>query len=171
MFIDVHLYSDSFVLEKVGWTSTTKGCPGAFTCLNLVLLRVSFPSRDTNIGLMRKEKKSLYTKTIYSTTVKYSDTGPKWSHPGLHRLLKVPITLWGKKKSQKYVTTHTNMSRRNEVKTFFRFRLMTLWILIFLKKFAQEETRYYEICDVIYGTKVCRVNLGEQGNQEAIMVL
>ena len=83
MFIDVHFYSDSSVLEKVGWVSTTKGCPGAFTCLNLVLLRVSFPSRDTNIGLMRKEKKSLYTKTIYSTTVKYSDTGATWSHPGL----------------------------------------------------------------------------------------
>ena len=72
-----------FQYSKVGWTSTTKGCAGAFTCLNPVLLRVSYPSRDTNIGLMRKEKKPLYTKTMYSTTVKYSDTVPMWGHPGL----------------------------------------------------------------------------------------
>ena len=36
---------------------------------------MSFSYRDTKIGLIRKEKKPLYTKTIYSTTVKYSDTG------------------------------------------------------------------------------------------------
>ena len=75
-----------FQYSKVGWVSTTKGCPGASTCLTPGLLRVSFPSRDTNIGLMRKEKKSLYTKTIYSTTVKYRDTGLKWGHPGLLQL-------------------------------------------------------------------------------------
>ena len=40
-------------------------------------LRVSFSYRDTKIGLIRKEKKPLYTKTIYSKTVKYNDTGPE----------------------------------------------------------------------------------------------
>ena len=72
-----------FQYSKVGLASTTKGCPWASTCLNPVLLRVSFPSRDTNIGLMRKDKKPFYTKPIYSTTLKYSDTGPMLCHPAL----------------------------------------------------------------------------------------
>ena len=90
---------------------------------------------------------TLQTFSVYMFIVARS---PCWS-----KVLKCPWP-FGQKKSQKYFTTHTNMSRRNEVKTCFRFRFMSLWILIFFKKFAQEETRNYDICDVIYGTEVCR---------------